>query len=421
MLENKKLSAEDIETYNKQGYNLNEKKTYIIKFLFNDKWNNAADPRPFRIKTSLIERLAKDSIDMPYVVKPTNNSKHLRGTDEGKPDTPQALLEIQAKYSVGIIKVPIIKPNNNVYGIIEVWPEWIDHLDDLPAFTSLTILPTKEDEDGIEEAHFLNLNGVDSPGYPETLSGIHGVCKNGIKECITELAVIEAAGNLKSARANPSIFLNNLNSLKNNMDGEPPADNSVKTATLDSVVADVEAVKTDLASIKSEVMSQKTVLEGIASKLNADTSSNENPALGAAGEQKLVIPKELKGNQFVQELVEKVKISQKTIEEIQKESQLEKERKAQSIRLTEATSIVEKLILLKQIKKEDKDAEIKKYAELKNEDGKPKDLEMLNIFLMSQVSTEDESPIGASGFSFPGMRSDKTTTCTQAEAMGLEN
>ena len=420
--ENHKLTAEEIQDYNKQGYSLDEKKTYIIKFLFNDKWNNAADPRPFRIKTSLVEKLAKDSIDMPYVAKPTDNSKHIRGTDEGKPDTAQSILEIQAKYSIGMIKVPIIKPNNNVYGIIEIWPEWVDHLDELPNFTSPTVLPLKEDEDGIEDAQFLNINAVDSPGYPEALSGIHGVCKNGIKECIAELAPLGAAGQLKTARANHSTFLNNLHSLKRNMDGEPPKDNSASAPTLESVVADVEAVKTDVASIKSEVMSQKTILEDIASKLNADTSSTDTPPMGAAGQkQDFVIPKELKDNAFVKELVGKVKESQKTVQEIQKDIQAEKERKAQALRVSQATSIVEKLILLKRIEEDKKDAEIKKYADLKNEDGSLKDLEILDNFLKSTISSESETPLGAAGYTIPGIGSDKTTTCSNEEGLEMLN
>lgn len=450
--ENQRLSENDIIELNKQGHNLESKKTYVFKFLFNDKWNNAADPRNFRVKTSLVKKLAEDSIGMPYVVTPNGDgTRHLRATDEGMEDTTENLLKIQAKYSIGVITIPIIKPNNNVYGIIEIWPEYEDMIDQLPPFTSPTLFPLKEDADGIEDAQFLNINAVDSPGYPEIFSGVHGVCKNGIKECISELAPLGAAGLLKKARANDQIFLNNLKSLNRNMSTNPEQVSTTTDPkpepTLTEVVTAIEGVQKTVDEVKvveekvvQNVENNNVVLKEVATKTEGvdenkvkekiDESTTEGtdmpptpePPVGASGSQKtLTIPKDLKDHPWAKEIFNHVKETQKSLEEIKKDANARKEAEKLATRRAQATSIVEREILFQNIKEDDKEKEIKKYVDLKNEDGTYKDLEILDNYLKSRVPTVEESPIGAAGPVYPGLRSDRTDPLpTNAELMGYE-
>ena len=411
--ENHILSADEITQYQKEGKNLDLKKMYVIKFLFNDKWNEAADPRPFRIKTSLINKLALDSIEMPYVVNPNNKDMHLRGPDDNKPDTARGLLEIQAKYSIGLIKVPIITPTNNVYGIIEVWPQYEKLVEsgELPPFTSPTIFPTKEDHDGIEEGQFLNVNAVGFPGYTEILAGTHGICKNGIKQCMSELAPLAAAGSLKQKRENSQTFLNSLSSLKGNMSADPN-----QTPTLENLSQEVGAIKTEIVNIN-------TKLESIASKVGADKPANpEGMPMGAAGEQALKLSKELKENPAVKEMLENTQKMQKELEEIKKLNKEREDKITADKRKSQATSIVEKQILLKQVKPEDKEKEIKKYIELKAEDGNLKDLEVLDNYLKGTVSAEPtDDALGASGFDAPELHGDQTIEISNSEVLGWNN
>jgi hypothetical protein len=436
--ENQRLTSDEIMEYSKE-YDLDPsgKKCYIYKFLFNDRWNNAQDPRPFRVKPSLIEKLAKDSIGMPYVVNPKNTQRHLRG--KNNPDSAKELLEIQAEYSIGVIRVPVIKPSNNVYGIIEVWPEYEDEIENLPVFTSSTLAPIKEDADGIDDAIFINLNAVDTPGYPEMLSKMHGVCKNGIKECVAELSVLGAAGSLKTSRNNPQIFLNNLNSLKLNMSSTegstPPAEPTLAEiaskidgvqVTADKVVKNVEnnnVVLKEVATVTEGVDETKVIEKIDGTSAPADPPADP-PIVGASGakSQTLTIPKELKNNPFVQELTGKLKEYEKDLQAIKNEAQSRKEQEKLAMRTAQATSIVTKQILLKQVKAEDKDKEIKKYVELKNEDGEFENLAILDNYLKSAIPSEDPEVVGASGYSFPGIGSDKTPeTVSNAEAMGFES
>ena len=452
--ENHILTKDEIKQYNKEGHNLDDSKTYIIKFLFNDKWNDAADPRPYRVKTSLIQKLAKDSIDMPYVVKPNDNTMHLRGIDEGKDDTTKALLEIQAKYSVGLIKVPIIRPNNNVYGIIEMWPEYSDpeYIEKLPAFTSATLAPLKEDADGIEDAMFLNLNGVDSPGYPRALAGVHGVCKGGIKECVAELSPLGAAGKLKAARENEKIFLNNLKSLSRSMSADQATMEGNQTPkpepSLTEIAEKIDTVQTTVEEVKAveekvvenvennnEVLKEvATVTEGVdenkvqekiekPEKVETPTPDTPpaTPPVGASGSM-MQLPKELENHPFVKGLATQVTEFKSALDEIKKEQNNSKQKQENELRKAQAESIVQRLIFDKQIKPTEKDAKVQEYINLKNEKGELENLTILDNYLKSKIPDVDEStPVGASGYGFPSIRGDSTEKpMSNAEAMGYD-
>jgi len=425
-----------------EKYHLPDGNMYVIKFLFNDKWNQAVDPRPFRVKTTLIKKLAEDSIGMPYVVNPNNTTTHLRGSHEGREDTAQGLLEIQAKYAIGLIKVPLITSTNNVYGIVEVWKEYekmvLDGL--LPKETSPTLFVIKEDGDGIEDAQFLNINGVDKGGYPDVLAGTHGMCKGGIKQCMLELAPIGAAGKLIEARKD-GLFLNTLQSLKGAMSAEIADPAATPDVTLSDIAAKIDTVQVTAEKVVKNVENNNVVLKEVATKTEGvdetkvvekiDESPMETPAatpempiIGAAGLQKLVIPRELKNNEFVKALIEKSKSDELRLGTLEKGIQDEANRKLVEARKAQATSIVEKMIAFKQVSLDDKNTKIAEYMALKSEDGKLKDLELLDNYLKSTIPSEQsiESEIlGASGSQFQNFHGDHAESkLTNAQVMGIE-
>ena len=51
-----------LSTGDKQDLNLDAGKTYALRFLYNDKLNQATDPKPFRINESFTDILANSRI-----------------------------------------------------------------------------------------------------------------------------------------------------------------------------------------------------------------------------------------------------------------------------------------------------------------------------------------------------------------------
>lgn len=421
--ENHILSKDEVAEFKQKGFDLDENQMHIIRFGFNDKWNNAADPRPFRVKTEHIETLAKDAVGMPYIVNPNGNKMHIRGTTEGKKDTALDLLSIQAKYAIGTIKAPLITEKKNVYFIIGIWPEYEKLITEkrIPEFTSITLQPIAEDAEGISEAAFLNINGVETPGYDKILAGTLGVCKGGIKKCMDELAPLAAAGKLNATRENAESF----SILQGKIGVSMSADQSKATPSLETVVKDVEGLKSEVSAIRSDVGAIRSTVEAFAKNTGAD----DKKPVGAAGDEKpkdgtgqIVIPKELENNEFVKSLADQVKESSKSLEQIKLEREAEKKKQAEQTRQNQAKSIVSYLIKTGKVKKEDEEKEIKKYFELKDESGNLKDLEVLDNFLKSQApakSEDDSDVLGAAGDEFPEIHGDRNfkPTITNAEAL----
>ena len=128
-----------LSTGDKQDLNLDAGKTYALRFLYNDKLNQATDPKPFRINESFTDTLAKKVIGMPWITPP-NTKQHLK-TNEKKQqvfkDTTE-LITYQTQYSMGTF-VSTLKneTTNNYYGIVELKPEFADDAEQgrLPEFT----------------------------------------------------------------------------------------------------------------------------------------------------------------------------------------------------------------------------------------------------------------------------------------------
>ena len=432
------LTVDEIKNLNKDGYKLDESKTYVIRFGFNDKLNEAADPAPFQVDTSILDKMANDMIGMPWIVVP--KKMHLRGSDEGLKDNAKSLLEIQNKYSVGEIAAYIKSDANNVWPIIEIWPEWVDAVEQrtIPNLVSPTFNVIKQNGSRILDAEFLNLQSVGSSGYPAQLTQIQGVCKNGIKECMDELRVYAASGKLGEARKNPELFSNTLSRVVGAMSDAanaiPPTENgavtdaAIKSPEAKAIVAKIEEVKTEIVKVEEEVTAVKeevtAVKEEVTEVKQMETKIIEaveevavqaegvdetqikktleeavNPPsttppvngiapIGAAKGQELELPKELANHPYLKQLQKTVKTSQAELETIKRERADEKKAIDDRRRKSEAESIVSILIEQNKIKTEDKVKKVQEYLELKDEKGELKDLGLVEATLKSLYTND---------------------------------
>jgi hypothetical protein len=193
----------------------------------------------------------------------------------------------------------------------------------------------------------------------------------------------------------------------------------------EKVVKNVENNNTVLKEVatKTEGVDETKVVEKVdESTASPDTPPTPDTPVGASGSQKtLTIPKDLKDHPWAKEIFIHVKETQKTLEEIKKDAEARKNAEKLAQRRAQAQSIVEREILFQNVKEDDKEKEITKYINLKKEDGTLIDLDILDNYLKSRVPVVEESPIGASGATYPGLRSDPTERLpSNAEIMGYE-
>jgi hypothetical protein len=402
------LASDQIKQLQSEGHSLDEKKLYVIRFLFNDKWNRATQPGPFRIKTELVDKLAKDAIGTPWIILPEPyTDQHPVGASA------QELAQITKKYAVGYIKSTLKYPSGNVFGIIEIFPQYEEMIkkNEIPPLVSPLFNVIQEDKEGISDAQFVNLQSVNRSGYPAQLTRITSFCKNGLKECIAELSLAGAAGKETSSDTNKNFSIS-----AGNIDRTM----SAPQITLESVAKTVEdhgraiAELTDSVNrISTDVATIKTTLEG--------KQTDVNPK-GAAGEDtaQVQIPKELLQHPAIKQLAEEFEATKKSLEEIKKEREEEKKKLAEQKRKAAAESIVTLLIKHKKLDEKNKDKEIKKYLELKNEDGSLQDLDGIEATLKSVLGTEPETPTvkGAYGvYTIPDLKGSKDRT--NAEMLGV--
>ena len=396
----KLLAKDEIE-----AYGLDSNKTYVIRFLYNDKLNQAADPAPFRINERFTDALAEKVIGMPWITPP-NTKKHLKGKDYTFAN-PEELLTYQTQYSMGTF-VSTLKneKTNNYYGIVELKPEFADDAikGRLPEFTSITLGNPKYHDDGsIIEAEFLNLQTVDYPGYAPHLASIQGVCSAGLKECVNELAVLGASGK----KIDKNSFSNIINKVIGAMSEQQTIGSEPSNA---DIVKAVETVQAEIVEIKkmeeatqealvevateAEGVDETKIKEKLGKEGSSDSSDTPAPEItGAAGKQILKTVNQLKA-----EYDKKFAL----IESENKKLQAEK-------RLAIATNITEKLISNKSIKAEDKEETIKYYVDKKDDSGSFVDLGLVAETLDKVPAiTSEEQVIGASGFKLQTNTGNKT-------------
>ena len=393
-----------------ENLDLDESKLYILRFLWNNELNQATDPFPFQIPKSLNQHLESDAIGMPYIVGPDPH-QHLKG----KENTAQSLLELQADYAIGNIEKIITSDAGNRYGVISIYPDYEDDVlqNKIPPLVSPTFATEFNEKKEIVKADFLNLNAIDSGGYPTFLTKIVGACKNGIKQCVSELAVLAAAGpnELKNARKEKS-FTNTLLKKTNTMsEQENPA------PSLEMVVKDLDATKQQVVTLTETVDTIQTTVETIAEKVGVEKKEKPEeevegegevietpPVAGAAGRntQTVQIKKHPDFLKMEKELDELKKLSDKREKQIQAEHE--------KIRVTHATQIVEIMTKNKKLTEDEKAAQIKNWVDKVDADGNPENLELVSSTLESIPIPQIAGAAGPYGVVIPDMQGDGNTT-----------
>jgi hypothetical protein len=392
------LTPDEIKALIKEGINLDESagKMYIMRFGWNNQWNKAIDPSPFRIKPHLNDKLKNDAIGMPYVVPPFGTAKHLRKKDATEKDTISSILKIQSDYAIGDIVGTLHYPSDNIWLIVNVWPEFQAGVERgyYPPLCSPTFNILKETEDGVEDAQFLNLQAVPSSGYSAELTRIQPVCKNGLKECMAELQIMGAAGSLKTSNGNNNSFSNGLDRIFKSMSNQTGSEK-----TTESRVSDLESA---VADTQKRVAAMEPTLNRIADKiLNEGEKPKDPPAdvKGAAGSDKLTL-------------------LQKDLEELKKHdaenTKLVKKYELQ-IRTAHATSIVERKTRGKTIDDKEKQKMIQDYIS-----NQSLDLETLDNELKAAIpdATAESTIKGAYGiFEIPELKFDEKSRPKNSEMM----
>ncbi len=430
MDEQRILGKDEIADLNKKGHRLDSGKFYVLNFLFNDKLNEADDPAPFQIDTDHLDALAKSAIGKPWIVPEYGEKNHV-----GTHLEPADLMEFQAKYAIGIIQDTIRYPSNNVWGVIEVFPEYIAAVKSnlIPPFNSPTIAvqhepghPPVESDPLVKQAEFLNLQAVPTPGYPKELAGVKSTCRGGLKACMEELQVIGAAGHLKETRNDKKLLSNIVQKAGQSMSAEPPAEGAADGASSKEIMDGIKTLQESVtmmstqqqAIVKSletnnEVLVEvATATDGVDEKkiivkpleAPAEDAAAEGDAgmdtstMGASGtsvtKTKTISATSPKDG-ISKELSEHPTFKQMKQELDDIKHKLEKERKenAAKERLSQATRLVENKLKTQEIKVENKDEAIKTYLNLKDSAGNLKDLSLL----LEDTEKRASQIVGASG------------------------
>lgn len=380
--EDRVLTIEEVKNLNKDGFNLDDSgnELYLVKFLFNDKLNQAGDPIPFQIATESLDKIAKTFIKRPYVFNPgisNNVGQHVRGPI----DDPKKIIQYQKKFALGeIVNYYINKINNNVNGIVRIFPEYAEEVlsGKIPLPTSPLLEPLKWDNNKILDARGLHLQAVKNPGYPIELASITGACQGMLDKCMTELRTLGASRKLKNMRKN---FINTGFSLGGTMPDHTDPNN------LDSETDDnppKEMTNGELTTAVHELKQNDDKMMGMLSEMHDKMIGEEDdktkpPTTGAAGEkkgnnQKLVQVPEDEYNSLKEKLTTVETDYNKTKEELDKE----KKKIALEKRTELATIIAKGELMLKKIEADKLKERIDYWVKLTDEETKqPKDLSLL--------------------------------------------
>lgn len=391
------LSTDEIKVFTKEGLKLDDSgnTTYILKFLFNDKLNKAADPIPFRILPDNIDNIAKSFIGRPYVYNPANSTTHIRGPK----DDPQKIIEYQKKFALGLIAETIKKPNNNVYGIIEILPEYKDDVlsGKIPLPTSPLLEPLKWDGKNILEARGIHLQAVKDSGYPMELTSQLGVCEGMLNKCTQELKTLGASGKLKNFQ---NTFLNTSRTIGSSLSNP---ENQGAMSPEEMLKSHDEAIKAHGKMLEDHgktLGSMSDKLDQVLKQTSGDPGDNynageQNPegaakpkTTGAAGQKNISFEE---FEQLKKDFADLKSLRAKEQEDIKarEEKRLAKERE------NLANVIVDSEIMNKEIKEDEADKRLKYYIDLKDEDTKlPVDLKLLAAKAAKQIKTVGSSKVG---------------------------
>ena len=418
------LSKSEIEKLNGEGHDLDESKIYTLRFLFNDKLNTAQDPAPFQVSGDILDELAEQSIGRPWIAPKYGEAWHLRSEDE----TVESMLAFQLDYAIGEIIDYVKYDSNNVWGIIEVFPEFKGAVQNelIAPHNSATFHVTERNGTLIKQATFLNLQTVPNGSYDTKLTGFKPICEKGMGACMEELRILGAAGKLTDFRKNKELFTNTLNRVVGAMSQEPePQDAS--NADIVKSITDLQALVTSQnEAITGAIEANAAILKEVADATDGvdgssivetigESDPEEGAVEGAAGKQitkpkpETQIPKEIANSPEFKKI-------QEELDEIKTAYQKERKDTADKERLRVATQIVSNRLKLKEIELETKEAAIQELYDLKDDDGNLKDLSLL----VEDTDKRAGLIVGASGYVMPTLTGDgKGQTLTPSEVMAL--
>lgn len=385
---------------------------YILRFGWNNDWNKATDPAPFRIKPHLNEKLRKDAMGMPYVVPPYGEKMHLRkDKDAPEPRTAEEelrqILDVQTKYAIGEIQGSLEYPSGNVWLIIDVWPEFQAGVERgyyptlvSPTFNFLDAEQTPKGSD-VNDAQFINLQTVPNSGYHPKYTQIQPMCKNGIKECMAEMKIHGAAGTIKSSNFSQKSFSSIINEAIGAMSSEEGS-----APQLETVAKDVNALKEGFGMLTEKV-------NMIAEKVGVDSSNNDpagTPPGGVAGASGTVTKQDYE--KLLKER-EADKAELKGIKDDFKQYKLDKEIAEKKLREAHVASIIERKARLSKLS-DDQKTELKEEYMKKSMDV----LETLDNELKAAIpefgKSDDLEKAGISGAY--GLFKPNSTSTTSSEA-----
>jgi hypothetical protein len=373
-------------------YEDSKKELYGQFFLYNNEMNNAGDPINYKIYPENNDKISKSFIGRPYIIPKKRNgkweSKHVRADDLNE------LLNKQKKLAAGeIVDVRHNHMTGNYNAIVKFFPEYYDQVKkgDMPEYTSPMFAHTDSHLDEENKLHIkdgmgVHLQAVPSPGYRPEISGIKSVCEGGLNECMNELKIVAASGQLAEFQKDER-FSNEENkksqsimSMQEQQQAPPQApqggDSEARIGALEKTVAELQKM-----------------LQELVSKLGGQGQPPAAPPVGAAGEQATVTETPVEEKQDTASLA--AELAQiKAEREVEKEAlQKERETLALNERTRMATEIVENKIKLHRLSPDMKEVEIKKLVEAIDTDGKPSDLTLLSEELKSSL----QQLVGASG------------------------
>lgn len=404
--------------------NTKDDKMYIFKFMFNGNQNKAADPRPFKL--SNLEAHAKKAIGRPFVVAKWGEKYHVRPEE----DSSAAMIEHQKKYSIGeIVNYMKSETSDNYYAIIDVWPKFQGMIESdlIPEFTSPTFFVNSENQDGIQDADFLNLHAVPHPGYEPEFAKISGMCQGGLDQCMSEMKTLAAAGSQSQdsqsiSQGSTKFSLTNSKN-KDTMSTEPktePTNSDLMTAmtTIQTEVKTIGEKQSQIITAVGDIATQAEGVDsasiaktlGVEASKDDETETPEEKTVGAAGGKLNTTPESNQSESAIIQAAE-IKKLQKELEGVKtlyqtRENEIDAEK-----RKTQASQIVNRLIELKQIPLDKKEEKIKHYIELKNNDELA-DLTILHKTLTQEIKVIGAAGLGGLGYELPALNGDGSGNST---------
>jgi hypothetical protein len=379
-------------------------------FLYNNEMNNAGDPIKFKIYEDNNEKISKSFIGRPYVLPPKIDgrwdTKHVRADDLND------LLNKQKKRAAGeIVDVVHNEKTGNYNAVVKFFPEYYEQIKkgDIPEFTSPMFAHTDShtDDEGrlhIRDGMGIHLQGVPAPGYPPELSSVKSVCAGGLDECMSELKMVAASGQLLESQSRERFSKEKIPESQSIMSMQeqqaaPPAapqaggDSEARIGALEKTVAELQKMLQELVSKLSgqqQAPPAAPPMAGAAGE-NASATVTETPEATSPEDQTTLV----------------AELNQIKADRAVEKEQLNKEREALALqeRTRVATEIVENKIKLHRLPLETRDVEIQKLVELKGADEQPADLTLL----AAEIKETLKQFVGASGnFAELGMEEEQT-------------